>query len=75
MTTELTILLTITAFVVVGIFVGPNSAPRKAFVEAGPSLGARIERQLDTGAGFQEAARNSRYKSFNWKGSKGDFEQ
>ena len=52
MTIELIILLFIT------LLIGPQISyvPREAFKEAGPYLGAHIERQLDTGAGFQEIA-------------------
>lgn len=30
------------------------SAPQAAFMEAGPKLGARVERQLITGQGFSQ---------------------
>ena len=52
MTIELIILLSIT------LFIGPqiSQVPVDTFKEAGPHLGALIERQLDTGAGFQEKA-------------------
>ena len=52
MTIELIILLVIT------LVIGPqiSHVPREAFKDAGPYLGALIERQLDTGAGFQEIA-------------------
>ena len=52
MTIELIILLSIT------LYIGPqlSAVPADAFKEAGAYLGARIERQLDTGAGFQEKA-------------------
>jgi len=74
MSTELTILLSLTAFILVGAFAGEDSLPRKAFVNAGPKLGTRIERQLDTAAGFQEKAALDSYKQLIWTGGRGDFE-
>ena len=52
MTIELIILLVIT------LFIGPQivATPRNTFKEAGSYLGGRIEKQLDTAAGFQEKA-------------------
>jgi len=52
MTTELVLLLGIFAFVLLGAFLGP-SGPKSIFLQGGPHLAARIEKQLSTGAGFR----------------------
>lgn len=52
MTTELVLLLSIFAFVLMGVFVGDGAGPKYAFLTGGPHLGARIEMQLATGHGF-----------------------
>lgn len=52
MTTELVLLLSIFAFVLLGAFVGEGSGPGYAFLTGGPHLGARIEMHLATGHGF-----------------------
>ena len=64
MTIELVILLTLTAFIYAP---GPRQQGngisgliQTTFQEAGPYLGGRIERQLDTAAGFQEIATDDR---------------
>lgn len=59
MTLELIILLILNTF----IFILPSNTsifatPRNTFINAGADLGGRIERQLDTGAGFQTKALN-----------------
>jgi hypothetical protein len=51
-TTELVLLLSISAFVLLGAFVGKGSGPKYAFLTGAPHLGARIEQQLTTGHGF-----------------------
>lgn len=48
MTTELVILLMLFVIVIAGVF----KTPTKTFEEAGPRLGMRIEKHLETGAGF-----------------------
>jgi hypothetical protein len=48
MTTELVILLTLFVIVIAGIF----KTPTESFEKAGPKLGMRIEKHLETGAGF-----------------------
>lgn len=53
MTTELVILLSLFVFVLLGAFLGPQG-PKATFEKAGPYLGARLERQLETGSGFRE---------------------
>ena len=54
MTTELVILLTFTGFILVGVFFNKDNGPRATFENSSPSLGARLERQLETGSGFQK---------------------
>ena len=63
MTTELTILITIFAFVLLGVFLGENG-PKSTFEKAGPKLGARIEKHIETGSGFY-------HKSISWERSPG----
>lgn len=53
MTTELVILLSLCVFVVLGIAKKPEST----FQSAGPKLGARLEKQIETGKGFTRATR------------------
>ena len=62
MSTELIILLMLTAVILPGI----STVPRGTFINAGPYLGARIEKQLDTGAGFQEIALDSKTQPLHW---------
>lgn len=50
MTIEYVLLLTAMFMLVLKIFI---SAPSEAFQKAGPKLGARVERQLETGNGFR----------------------
>ncbi len=52
MTTELAILLALFLFIVVGGVLNNKSGIRATFLAAGPNLGARIEKHLETGAGF-----------------------
>ena len=49
MTIEYVLLLFAMFFLVLKGF---STAPANAFKEAGPRLGARVERQLETGGGF-----------------------
>ena len=49
MTIEYVLLLTATFAIGIKVF---TLAPGNAFRESGPKLGARIERQLETGGGF-----------------------
>ncbi len=55
MTTELVLLLTIFMFVVIGIF----KTPTKTFEEAGPRLAVRLEKQIETGSGFNKKSQNT----------------
>ena len=52
MTTELVLLVGIFAFVLLGAFMGPHG-PKSIFLQGGPHLAARIEKQLSTGSGFR----------------------
>lgn len=58
MTTELVLLLSIFAFVVLGAFVGPGRGPKHAFSTGGPQLAARVEKHLSTGRNFPVRAGN-----------------
>lgn len=49
MTIEYVLLLTATVFLILKAFM---TAPTQAFANAGPRLGARIEKQLVTGGGY-----------------------
>lgn len=51
MTTELVLLLSMFVFIVLGGFIGDNG-PRNTFRQSGPRLAARLERDLQTGEGF-----------------------
>ena len=55
MTTELVILITVFMVVVVGIF----KLPAQSFEQAGPKLGMRIEKQIETGYGFTKRTMKS----------------
>ncbi|HEX7674717.1 MAG TPA: hypothetical protein VF412_11135 [Bdellovibrio sp.] len=50
MTVEYVLLMVAAIFIGLKLFV---SAPTKAFINSGPRLGARVERQLETGGNFQ----------------------
>lgn len=50
MTIEYVLLLVSMTMLVLKIMI---SAPTDAFKKAGPRMGARVERQLETGGGFQ----------------------
>lgn len=51
MTTELVLLLSMFVFIVLGGFIG-EGGPRNTFKQSGPRLGARLERDIATGADF-----------------------
>ncbi len=53
MSTEYVLLLGIYGFVLLGAFVG-DKGPGATFQEAGPRLGARVERNIATGRGFKD---------------------
>jgi len=52
MTTELVLLLSIFAFILMGVFLG-DMGPLETFKNAGPRLGARVERNIAIGHKFQ----------------------
>lgn len=54
MTTELLLLLIVFVYIIMGAFIG-DSGIEATFKRAGPRLGARVERHLETGAGFEGA--------------------
>lgn len=62
MTTELVILLTVFMIVVVGIF----KLPAQSFEQAGPKLGMRLEKQIETGYGFSSRTQNATGRSISW---------
>ena len=62
MTTELVLLLSLYAFIIIGVFLG-DSGPIETFKKSGPRLGARIERNLATGWGFRKATDKDK---INW---------
>lgn len=49
MTIEYILLLSLFVFIVMGTFM---KAPKESFLNSGPRLGARVEKQLSTGDGF-----------------------
>lgn len=55
MTTELVVLLTIFVIVIVGFF----KTPTQTFENAGPKLGMRLEKQIETGYGFSARTKNA----------------
>lgn len=63
MTTELVLLLSIFAFIVMGVFLG-DLGPIGTFKKSAPRLGARIERNISTGDGFRNS--NTDGKGIKW---------
>lgn len=77
MTTELVILLMLATFILTGFFGGDGGPFKSAFINSGPVLATRIERQLDTASLFQTKAKNHRGEGdgLGWsKPTKGDFD-
>jgi hypothetical protein len=64
MTTEYVLLLAIYTFLILGAFLG-DKGPMSAFKDAGPRLGARVERNLTVGTEFKNAAKGGE-KTLNW---------
>jgi hypothetical protein len=62
MTVELVLLLSMFAFMVLGVFLGP-SGPIETFKNAAPRLAARVERNISTGDGFRISKDN---KGVTW---------
>ena len=54
MTVELVLLMSLYAFIVMGVFLG-DFGPIETFKKSAPRLGAKIERNLSTGWGFRKA--------------------
>ena len=52
MTTELILLLALFVFILSGSFLNKESGVEGIFRQAAPRLGARVERHLETGSGF-----------------------
>lgn len=52
MTTEYLLLLCLMVFLVLGAFIGRDTGIESTFQKAGPRLGARVEKHLETGRGF-----------------------
>jgi hypothetical protein len=59
-TTELVLLLSIFAFIVVGAFFGDNG-PIQVFVKSGPRLGARIEKHVTVGREFKQKGQTNQW--------------
>jgi len=57
MTMEYVLLLVVVFMFTLKVFI---SAPMTAFRESGPRLGARVEKQISTGAGFRHEWRERR---------------
>lgn len=53
MTTELMLLLGLFAFILLGSFLNGKTGVEATFKKSGPRLGARIEKHLETGVGFE----------------------
>ncbi|MCB0364039.1 MAG: hypothetical protein H6624_13480 [Bdellovibrionaceae bacterium] len=54
MTVELVLLMSLYAFIVMGVFLG-DVGPIETFKRSAPRLGARVERNVSTGWGFRKA--------------------
>jgi hypothetical protein len=61
--TELVLLLSIFAFMIMGVFLGPVG-PIQTFQKAAPRLGARVERNISVGDGFRHSANDG--KGVTW---------
>lgn len=55
MTLELVLLLSLFAFIILGVFLG-DLGPVETFKKAAPRLGARVERNIEVGHGFRQSA-------------------
>jgi len=62
MTVELVLLMSLYAFIVMGVFLG-DVGPIETFKRSTPRLGAKIERNLSVGWGFRKATDNDK---INW---------
>jgi hypothetical protein len=62
MTVELVLLLSLYAFLVLGVFLG-DLGPIETFKKSGPRLAARVERSISVGDGFRQSKDG---KAINW---------
>ena len=53
MTTEAILILFLSVVIILGVYFGPNG-PINTFKDAGPRLGAKIERNISIGSGFMQ---------------------
>lgn len=67
MSTEYILLLGIYGFILLGAFVG-DKGPGATFQDAGPRLGARVERNIATGRGFLDG--RSQKQVVRWRDPK-----
>lgn len=67
MTTELVLLLGVYVFLVLGAFLG-DLGPIETFKRSGPRLGARVERNISVGSGFESSRDGSAVK---WQAPQG----
>jgi len=54
MSTELILLLSIYAFILLGVFFNKDSGVPATFTKSGPRLAARMEANISTGGGFAD---------------------
>lgn len=66
MTTEYILLLALYTFLVLGAFLG-DKGPLAAFKDAGPRLGARVERNIATGTQFNKSPKAGGGKNLVWE--------
>ena len=69
MTTEVVLLLSIFAFMILGAFLG-DLGPIATFKKSAPRLAARIERNIGTGDGFRSSTGAG--EGISWKGPQGN---
>lgn len=58
MTVETVILFIVTLFILAGVFIGEGGI-ETTFQKSAPVLGARVEKELETGGGFAQASQNA----------------
>lgn len=59
MTVELVLLLGIYGFLIIGAFLG-DLGPIETFKKSAPRLAARVERNISTGDGFRQSAKDGK---------------
>ena len=72
MTLEVTLLIGMFAFILGGAFFGENG-PMEVFKSSGPKLGARIEKHIGTGRGFQVDGKNNEWTAPEGRAPTGDL--